>query len=37
VQASLGALLREDILTKEDGRYTVVDSLFREWIARRTY
>jgi hypothetical protein len=37
VQASLGALLREDILTKDDGRYTVVDSLFREWIARRTY
>ena len=37
VQASLGALVREDILTKEDGRYTVVDSLFREWIARRTY
>ena len=37
VQASLGALLREDILTREDGRYTVVDSLFREWIARRTY
>jgi hypothetical protein len=37
VQASLGALVREDILTREDGRYAVVDSLFREWIARRTF
>jgi uncharacterized protein len=37
VQASLGALVREDILTREDGRYVVVDSLLREWIARRTY
>ncbi len=37
VQASLAALLREDILAREDGRYTVVDSLFREWIARRTF
>jgi hypothetical protein len=37
VQASLAALLREDILAREDGRYAVVDSLFREWIARRTF
>jgi hypothetical protein len=37
VQASLAALQREDILTREDGRYAVVDSLFREWIARRTF
>jgi uncharacterized protein len=37
VQASLAALVREDILTREDGRYAVVDSLFREWIARRTF
>ena len=37
VQASLGALVREDILTREGTRYAVVDSLFREWIARRTY
>jgi hypothetical protein len=37
VQASLAALLREDILTREDGRYAVVDSLFREWIARKTF
>jgi hypothetical protein len=37
VQASLAALLREDILAREGARYVVVDSLMREWIARRTY
>jgi hypothetical protein len=37
VQASLAALVREDILTREGTRYMVVDSLMREWIARRTY
>ena len=38
VQASLAALLREDLIAREaNGRYTVVDSLLREWIARKTY
>ena len=37
VQASLSALVREDILAREGPRYTVVDSLFREWVARRTF
>ena len=38
VQASLAALLREDLIAREaDGRYTVVDSLLREWVARKTY
>jgi uncharacterized protein len=37
VQASLAALVRDDILTREGPRYAVVDSLFREWIARRTF
>jgi hypothetical protein len=37
VQASLAALVREDVLTREGTRYTVVDSLFREWVARRTF
>ena len=37
VQASLAALVREDILTREGSRYAVVDSLFREWVARRTF
>src|SRR3954470_20236251 len=35
--ASLGALVRDDVLAREDDRYVVVDSLFREWVARRTY
>ena len=37
VQASLAALVREDILTRDGTRYVVVDSLFREWVARRTF
>ena len=37
VQASLGALVREDVIAREGERYVVVDSLFREWIARRTF
>lgn len=37
VQASLAALVREDILAREGTRYVVVDSLFREWVARRTF
>jgi hypothetical protein len=38
VQASLAALLREDLIVREDdGRYAVVDSLMREWVARKTY
>jgi hypothetical protein len=38
VQASLAALQREDLIAREDdGRYVVVDSLVREWVARNTY
>jgi hypothetical protein len=37
VQASLAALVRDDVLAREGGRYIVVDSLLREWVARRTY
>jgi hypothetical protein len=37
VQASLAALIREDIVAREDNRYAVVDSLLREWVARRTF
>ena len=37
VQASLAALVRDDILTREGTRYVVVDSLLREWVARRTF
>ena len=38
VQAALTALQREDLIAREDdGRYVVVDSLMREWIARETH
>jgi hypothetical protein len=38
VQASLAALVRDDVIAREDdGRYVVVDSLMREWVARKTF
>jgi hypothetical protein len=37
IQASLAALVKQDLLLKESGRYVVVDSLLREWVARNTY
>jgi uncharacterized protein len=37
VQSALGALVRDDVVTKEGTTYAVVDSLFREWVARKTY
>ena len=37
VHAALAALQRQDVVTREDDRWVVVDSLMREWIARRTY
>ena len=37
VQAALGALRRDDVIAREGDRYLVVDSLLREWIARRTF
>ena len=37
VQSALQALTREDVVMKEGARYVVSDSLYREWIARRTY
>lgn len=37
VQASLAALVREDVLARDGDRYLVVDSLLREWVARRTF
>ncbi len=29
--------MREDVIAREQDRYVVVDSLMREWIARRTF
>ena len=37
IQASLAALMKQDLLQKEGQQYLVVDSLLREWIARKTY
>jgi len=38
VQAAIAALLREDLVAREDdGQYVVIDSLMREWVARRTF
>ncbi len=37
VQAALAALIREDLIAREEGRYVVIDSLMREWVARRTF
>jgi hypothetical protein len=37
VQASPIALVREDVLAREGTRYAIVDSLFREWVARKTF
>ncbi len=37
VQAALAALVRDDVLLREGNRYIVVDSLLREWVARRTF
>ncbi len=37
IQASLTALVRQDLLIKDGTRYLVVDSLLREWIARHTF
>ena len=37
VQAALAALVRDDVVTRDGDRYTVVDSLLREWVARQTF
>jgi hypothetical protein len=37
IQTSLAALMKQDLLLKEGPRYVVVDSLLREWVARKTF
>jgi hypothetical protein len=37
VQTSLAALVKQDLVLKEGSRYVVVDSLLREWVARKTF
>jgi hypothetical protein len=36
VQSALAALVKADLVMKEGPQYTLVDSLFREWVARWT-
>jgi hypothetical protein len=37
IQTSLAALVKQDLVLKEGSQYVVVDSLLREWIARKTF
>lgn len=37
VQSALAALVRQDVVMKAGSRYTVSDSLYREWVARKTF
>ena len=37
IQAALTALVRDDVISRDGRRYTVVDSLLREWVARHTF
>jgi hypothetical protein len=37
VQSALAALVKQDIVQKDHTRYVVTDSLYREWVARRTF
>jgi hypothetical protein len=37
VQSALTALVKQDIVQRDRTRYVVSDSLYREWVARRTY
>ena len=37
VQTALAALVREEVIARDGPIYSVVDSLFREWVARQTF
>lgn len=37
VQSALSALVKQDIVMKDGTRYVASDSLYREWVARKTY
>jgi uncharacterized protein len=36
-QTALAALAKQDLVMREGQRHVVVDSLFREWVARKTF
>src|SRR5438552_5078215 len=37
IQSALTALVRDDVISRDGRRYSVVDSLLREWVARHTF
>jgi hypothetical protein len=37
VQSSLAALVKQDIVMRDGTQYVASDSLYREWVARKTY
>jgi hypothetical protein len=37
IQTSLALLMKQDLLHKEGSQFVVVDSLLREWVARKTF
>ena len=37
VQSALTALARQEVIMKTPAGYVVSDSLYREWVARRTF
>ena len=37
IQTSLSLLMKQDLVHRENNRFVVVDSLLREWVARKTY
>lgn len=37
VQAALTALVKQDVVMKDGPTYVVTDSLYREWVARKTF
>jgi hypothetical protein len=37
VQAALAALVKQDVVMKDGAIYVVTDSLYREWVARKTF
>jgi hypothetical protein len=37
VQSALAGLVRHDLVQRDTRRYVVADSLFREWVARKTF
>lgn len=37
VQSALAALVKQDVVMKDGPAYAVTDSLYREWVARKTF